>query len=152
MVNKYFDKIVPEQKKLQEIDKNLIENAITLKDRVDKNIESLDISSALEEIIELCRKCNKYIDETEPWVLAKSDELKERLGTVLYNLLDSIRIVSTMLIPFLPTTSDLIFKELNIDINSFDKVKEFNVLKSETTLNEPVILFNRVDKKEKLGE
>ena len=152
MVNKYFDKIVPEQKELQEIDKNLIENAITLKDRVDKNIESLDISSALEEIIELCRKCNKYIDETEPWVLAKSDELKERLGTVLYNLLDSIRIVSTMLIPFLPTTSDLIFKELNIDINSFDKVKEFNVLKSETTLNEPVILFNRVDKKEKLGE
>ncbi len=149
MVNKYFDGIVPSGDYKETIDENLINKAITLKQNVDEHIEKLNVGDALEEIIDLCRSCNKYIDETEPWVLAKDESKKNRLGTVLYNLLESIRIVATLLEAFIPATAESIFNQLNLKVEDFTNVNKFNVINIGNKLNDPKILFNRIDKKEK---
>lgn len=149
MINKYFDGVIPSGEFTEEIDNDLIKEAITLKQKVDKSVEELNVGTALEEIIELCRKCNKYIDTVEPWVLAKDESKKERLGTILYNLAECIRISGTLLQPFLPETSKSIFEQLNISVNSFENVEKFNNIPVGTKLNETKILFKRIDKSEK---
>ena len=105
MTNKYFDGVISNSKKNEEVDNDLINKANNLKLVVDKNMEKLYISDALEEIFNFLRECNKYIDDTTPWVLAKEGKL-ERLQTVLYNLLESIRISAVLLTPFMPTTTE----------------------------------------------
>ena len=117
MTNKYFDGVISNSKVNEEIDTELINKASNLKSVVDKNMEKLYISDALEEIFNFLRECNKYIDDTTPWVLAK-EEKQERLQTVLYNLLESIRISSVLLTPFMPTTTEKIFKQLSIKLLS----------------------------------
>ena len=109
---------------------------------VDENIEKLDIPAALEAIIELFRRCNKYIDETMPWVIAKDDD-KTRLETVIYNLLACIKHGAVALKPFLPTTAESIFEQLNI---SDENVSEFATLESGKKINEAKPLFMRIDK------
>lgn len=144
MTNKYFDGVISNSKVNEEIDKELINKASNLKSVVDKNMEKLYISDALEEIFNFLRECNKYIDDTTPWVLAK-EEKKERLQTVLYNLLESIRISSVLLTPFMPTTTEKIFKQLNTNLNTYDTLNEFGALENNHKLGQIEVLFKRIE-------
>lgn len=142
MCKKYFDSKVPNQNELNELDQALIDYVLSVPEIIEENVDKLDIPAALEAIIELFRKCNKYIDETMPWVLAKEED-KTRLETVIYNLLASIKHGAVALRPFLPTTSSSIFEQLNI---TDDNVSEFATLESGKILNEAKPLFMRIDK------
>ena len=141
MCNKYFDSIVPERHEYNELDEKLISYVMELPKIVEKNIDTLDIPAALESIIELFRKCNKYIDETTPWILAK--ENKERLETVIYVLLSAIKHGAVAIKPFLPTTSSKILEQLNI---TDEDITSFETLKAGTKLNKPEPLFMRINK------
>lgn len=144
MTNKYFDGVISNSKVNEEIDTELINKASNLKSVVDKNMEKLYISDALEEIFNFLRECNKYIDDTTPWVLAKEGKL-ERLQTVLYNLLESIRISSVLLTPFMPTTTEKIFKQLNTNLNTYDTLNEFGALENNHKLGQIEVLFKRIE-------
>ena len=144
MTNKYFDGVISNSKVNEEIDTELINKASNLKSVVDKNMEKLYISDALEEIFNFLRECNKYIDDTTPWVLAKEEKL-ERLQTVLYNLLESIRISSVLLTPFMPTTTEKIFKQLNTNLNTYDTLNEFGALENNHKLGQIEVLFKRIE-------
>lgn len=144
---KYFDGIIPENSEFAEIDSDLIDNVLQLNEKVTNKMNELKIGDALQEILEVLRKCNKYIDDTTPWILAKDEAKQARLGTVLYNLLESIRICAVLLSAFLPDTAEKIFDQLNTEVNSFDSTNEFGLLTSGIKLKEPVHLFDRIDKK-----
>ncbi|MBE7018342.1 MAG: methionine--tRNA ligase [Ruminococcaceae bacterium] len=147
MVNKYFGS-VPTPSEETDLDKDLkscIENTITA---YRKKMDEYKTADALDAIFELIRRCNKYIDETTPWVLAKDDEGKERLKTVLYNLLESIRIISVILTPFMPDTA----KEIQRQIACTDESVEFGKTVSEITLENPTPIFMRIDEEKKLKE
>ncbi len=144
---KYFDGIIPENAEFAEIDSDLIDNVLQLNEKVTNKMSELKIGDALQEIFEVLRKCNKYIDDTTPWILAKDETKQARLGTVLYNLLESIRICAVLLSAFLPETAEKIFEQLNTEVNSFDSTNEFGLLTSGIKLKEPVHLFDRIDKK-----
>ena len=148
MTHKYFNGEVFKPEKLEEIDSDLIESAKTLGDRIEDKMSKFKVAEALEEIIELSRKSNKYIDETTPWILAKDETKQERLKTVLYNLLESIRISAVYLSAFLPETADKIFKQLNTQNRSALSTKTFDGMDSGIILNKPEILFARIDKNE----
>ena len=142
MCKKYFDGVIPNQNELNNLDQELISYVMNIPSIVEQNINKLDIPAALEAIIELFRKCNKYIDETTPWVLAKEEDTK-RLETVIYNLLASIKHGAIALKPFLPTTFASIFEQLNI---KDEDISSFNTLKSGVSLNEAKPLFARIQK------
>ena len=144
---KYFDGIIPESAEFAEVDSDLIDNVLQLNEKVTNKMSELKIGDALQEIFEVLRKCNKYIDDTTPWILAKDETKQARLGTVLYNLLESIRICAVLLSAFLPETAEKIFDQLNTEVNSFDSTNEFGLLISGIKLKEPVHLFDRIDKK-----
>jgi len=144
MTNKYFDGVISNSKVNEGIDTEFINKASNLKLVVDKNMEKLYISDALEEIFNFLRECNKYIDDTTPWVLAKEEKL-ERLQTVLYNLLESIRISSVLLTPFMPTTTEKIFKQLNTNLNTYDTLNEFGALENNHKLGQIEVLFKRIE-------
>lgn len=144
MTNKYFDGVISNSKVNEEIDTELINKASNLKSVVDKNMEKLYISDALEEIFNFLRECNKYIDDTTPWVLAKEGK-QERLQTVLYNLLESIRISSVLLTPFMPTTTEKIFTQLNTNLNTYDTLNEFGALENNHKLGQIEVLFKRIE-------
>ena len=144
---KYFDGIIPENAEFAEVDSDLIDNVLQLNEKVTNKMNELKIGDALQEIFEVLRKCNKYIDDTTPWLLAKDETKKARLGTVLYNLLESIRICAVLLSAFLPETAEKIFEQLNTDVNSFASTNEFGLLTSGIKLKEPVHLCERIDKK-----
>ena len=148
MNKKYFEGIVQSGDVKEDLDNDLINSVITLNERVTAKMDELKIGEALTEIFDVLRKCNKYIDDTMPWSLAKDESKKERLGTVLYNLLESIRICAVLLNPFLTDTSEKIFKQLNTDIISLESTKEFGSLAVGTKLEEPVHLFDRIEIKE----
>ena len=128
------------------IDEELINKVASLKTVVDEKMNGLKVNEAIEEIMEVLRSCNKYIDETTPWVLAKDETKKDRLATVLYNLLESIRICAILLSPFIPDTSNKILEELNTKETSYDSL-DFGKLEENLQLNEPKILFNRIETK-----
>ena len=151
MAKKYFDGIVPEQGKLEDVDQDLIKTVLSAYDKTVKSMDELRVAEAIDNVFEIFRRSNKYIDETTPWVLAKEED-KTRLATVIYNLLESIRIGAILLHSFLPETSEKILEQLNTDINSFDSIKEFGALKSGSKLNEPYALFARIDKDKFLEE
>lgn len=144
---KYFDGNIKNPHCVEEIDDSLIENVLSLNTRVTKKMDELKVGEAIEEIFETLRRCNKYIDETMPWSLAKEESKKERLATVLYNLLESIRICAVFLKPFIPSTAEKIFEQLNTKQNDLDTTKEFGQLEENNTLNEPIHLFDRIDLK-----
>ncbi len=146
MANKYFDGIIENRNVSEEIDKDLIKEVLDLNSKVEDNISKFRIADSLENILDVYRRCNKYIDETEPWVLAKADTKKDRLATVLYNLVESIRIASVYLQAYLPDTASSIFSQLNTDINDYDSTKEFGKYKNGTKLNEAKPLFMRIEK------
>lgn len=145
MSKKYFDGVVTNGEIYEKVDTDLINTASNLYKVVDNKMESLHISDALDCIFDLLRKCNKYIDDTAPWVLFKNEEMNARLSTVLYNLLECIRISSVLLFPFIPTTSMEIFKQLNTNETSYESVKEYGRLEKGIVLNDPKPLFMRID-------
>lgn len=120
---------------------------------VEEKMEELRVADALSAIFSLFRRCNKYIDETEPWVLAKDEAKKERLSEVLYNLTESICIGANLLIPFMPTTAEKILKQINGTKREYEKLSEFGLLESGRKVTEkPEILFARLDQKEIMGK
>ncbi|MEG2351253.1 MAG: class I tRNA ligase family protein, partial [Bacilli bacterium] len=147
MANKYFKGNVTNKKVVTSFDEELIKMVNDLSDKVDKKMDTLEVGLAIDEIFEVLRRCNKYIDETMPWVLAKDEKSNEKLETVLYNLLESIRVCATFLKPFLPSTADEIFNQLNSD----NKEEKFTVDSKYKNMNAKV-LFARIDKEKKLEE
>ena len=112
-------------------------------------MEELRVSEALKEIISVFKRLNKYIDETEPWVLAKDENKKDRLKTVLYNLTEGIVIATSLLAPFTPATGERIAEQLNTELRSFDKLTEFGLYpQGNKVTDSPEILFERLDEKE----
>ena len=146
MNKKYFDSKVENPGVVESVDDSLVSYAKMLPSLVESKMNALKVNEALEDIFELLKRSNKYIDETTPWVLAKDESKKERLQTVLYNLLESIRISAILLRAFIPSTSDKIFKMLNTKNIEFDTL-EFGNLETGITLNEAEILFNRIETK-----
>ena len=144
MSKKYFASKVTNKNQKEDIDDNLIKTANNLYNTVREKMDNLYVSEAIEEIFNLLKQCNKYIDETMPWSLAKDETQKDRLETVLYNLLECIRICATLLQPFIPNISNKILDELNIKNHEFKDIKEFNET-LEYSLNEPEIIFERIE-------
>ena len=147
MANKYFDGIIENTDVCEDIDDNLKNLALDLKNKVDNSMNNLQISDALDNIFELFRACNKYIDDTMPWVLAKDETKQDRLKTVLYNLVESIRFGTVLLQAFIPTTAEKIFNQLNTNIIDFNSLDKFGYYESNTKLNNPEVLFKRIETK-----
>ena len=118
-----------------------------LENKIDKMTQSNN-EKIKEIIFDVLRKCNKYIDDTTPWILAKDETKKDRLATVLYNLLESIRICAILLSPFMPTSVDKILYQLNTKVTSYDSCKKFGQIEINNQLNKPEPIFLRIDKKE----
>ena len=114
-------------------------------------MDNLKVAEAIDEVFEIFRRSNKYIDETTPWTLAKENN-KERLQTVIYNLLESIRVGAVLLHSYLPETSEKIFEQLNTNLTDLDSIKEFGALEVGKELNDPTPLFARIDKEKFLEE
>ena len=140
MGNKYFEGNLQNKSIIENIDSIFIDNINNLKEKVSNKMDSLMISDALTEIFNVLRLSNKYIDETTPWILAKDDKLKDRLETVLYNLLESIRVCAILLEPFLPSTSIEIINQLNNDEKSCEYENN-----NKYELKKPSPLFMRID-------
>lgn len=152
MVNKYFDGVIYAPTRKEEVDLSLEDFAMdTVKTYIEK-MDSYKVSEAVSSAIELARRTNKYIDETAPWILAKSDEGRERLKSVLYNLIESIRILSVLLKPIIPETAEKIAKQINASDLTIESIKTFGTTKVGTHVNEATPLFARIDEKEKLVE
>ena len=147
MVNKYFSGDVVSTGVVDGPDKEFIDGILELKNNVDDNIEKFRIADALESIFDAYRRCNKYIDQTEPWVLAKDESKKDRLSQVLYNLVEAIRIITVLLQPFLPDTADNIFKQINTNITGYDTIDSFGAYKSGTKVGSATALFMRIEVK-----
>ena len=147
MDKKYFDGRVMEHNAHEDIDDELINSVLSLKENVTAKMDELRVGEALQEIIDVLRKCNKYIDDTMPWALAKEEDKKDRLATVLYNLLESIRICAVYQNQFLTDTSNKIFEQLNTNLTSFESTFEFGGLEVGTILSDPVHLFDRIEVK-----
>ena len=144
MCEKYFGGIVPAQTELTDIDNDLIETAVTTRDRVAELMDKLNFSMALEEIWKLVRRTNKYIDETTPWTLIKEGQ-EDRLKTVIYNLLESIRIISGLIKPFMKETSSKINEQIGYTDYSYEDLTKFGLLKVGTKVCKGKNLFDRLD-------
>lgn len=156
MQNKYFDGIIQEPCYEPECaivpDEELKTFALDTVKKVEKCFETYRVADAVEAVLNLAKRSNKYIDETAPWVLAKDESTKARLGTVLYNLLESIRFIAILLSPFMPETSEKIFEQMNCDIKDYDSLKKFGALKPGTNVGEAKALFARIDAEKMLNE
>lgn len=152
MVEKYFGGRVPAPLCKEEIDNDLINKALETPVKVDKNIDKLRIPEALDDIWALIGRANKYIDETTPWILAKDESKKERLGTVLYNLVETLRIISTLTSSFLPETSQKINEQLNIELTTWDSLSAFDGTRAGTSVKKGEAIFPRIDVEAKLAE
>ena len=144
MTNKYFHGTVTNKNSYSE-DEQFINAVSSLKDKVAKKMKTYEVGGALSEIFEVLRKSNKYIDDTTPWILYKDNNL-ERLETVLYNLLEAIRICTILLIPFIPSTTERIFKQIGTSDNSYSSIEKFGYF-SLFKVNAPSVLFERIVEK-----
>lgn len=152
MNNKYFDGVIQEPTAEEVLDFEIKTACTDTVKKVDELLTTYRVADALEAIVALAKRCNKYIDETMPWALAKDEEKKARLGTVLYNLLEGIRYIAILLSPFMPETSDKIMKQLNCDNKDYDTLDSFGTLKPGVKVNKAVPLFNRLDSEKLLAE
>ena len=149
MTNKYFDGVVENGGVKEAVDDDLISVVTGTYDKVEAKMADLKVADSITLIFDLFKRCNKYIDETEPWKLAKDEALLGRLKTVLYNLTEAITIGATLLDAFMPNTAEKIFKELNTTARDFEKLGEFGLYPSGTKVAEqPEMLFARMDQKE----
>lgn len=149
MSNKYFGGVVLNKGVADAMDADLIAAATGVYDKVEAKMAELRVADALTEIFNLFKRCNKYIDETEPWALAKDEAKKDRLATVLYNLVEGISIGAGLLEPFMPETTQRIMAQLNSAVRDFESTKTFGMYPSGTKVTQtPEILFARLDPKE----
>jgi len=152
MTNKYFDGVILPPTEHEAIDDELIKLALNTHKKVEERMETLRVADAIDEIFTLLRRSNKYIDETQPWILGKDEGKKARLGTVLYNLLESIRIAAVLLEPFLPETAQKIYSQLNTKKTDWESLQEFNGIVPGDKVGTPEILFARIDALKKIEE
>ena len=152
MTKKYFDGTVPTPDKTEPVDEEL-------KDAVREGIKSAvelmgsyRVADSLDAIFTMLRRANKYIDETTPWVLAKNESDRPRLATVIYNLLETIRVGAALLVPYIPSTSEAIFSQLATDKTDFSTISEFGALEPGKALGEAFTLFARIDEKKFLED
>ncbi len=152
MVNKYFDGIVLENNCSEDIDEDLKAVATNAVKKVEEKMATLKVADAIDEIWDLLRRSNKYIDETTPWILGKDESKKDRLATVLYNLLESIRIASVLLSPFMPDTAKSIQEQINAKDVNWESIQIFGKTIVGTKVGNATPLFARIDEKKKLEE
>ena len=153
MSNKYFDGVVADKGVSEAVDDDLKSVVCGAYDKVEKLMDNLRVADALSEIFTVFKRLNKYIDETEPWVLAKDEAKQDRLATVLYNLTEGIIMGASLLAPFLPETGDRIASQLNTSLREFDTLHEFGLYPSGNKVTDaPEILFARLDKEETLAK
>ncbi|WZL81583.1 methionine--tRNA ligase [Vallitaleaceae bacterium 9-2] len=150
MVNKYFDGVIQAPDTKEAIDDSLRTLALATPGKVLDKMDDLRVADAMDAIWTLLRRSNKYIDETTPWILAKDEALMPRLGTVLYNLLESIRMSAVMLQPFMPETAEKIFEQLNTQVTDWDSLGNFDGIHAGDKVGEGVALFARLDEKKTL--
>ena len=153
MSNKYFGGVVTNTGVEEDVDADLKATVLGTLTKTTEKMDQLRVADALTEIFALFKRCNKYIDETMPWALAKDPEKKDRLATVLYNLVESISYGAALLESFMPTTSEKILAQLNAKPRTIDQMTEFGLYESGTRVTEtPEILFARLDVKEVLAK
>ena len=155
MTEKYFDGVIPQadySNCSEELDKDLKETVVSRVGNYSLLMNEYKISDAIDEILDILYRANKYIDETEPWILGKDGGDKIRLGVVLYNLLESIRIAGVLLNPIIPETSEKIFAQINTKIMDYESAFEFGGLKPGVKLNKAEPIFMRLDENKILAE
>ncbi len=150
MVNQYNDGTVYDPNNQITVDQTFINLVTSLPKKIEDKLNNLQVSSALHDLFDIFRAANKYIEDTTPWIVAKDETQKERLNTILYNLLECIRVGAVLLQPFLPDTAEKIFKQLNTGAKSWQTLHDFNKNKFINKVNKPEPLFIRIDKAEKL--
>ncbi len=149
MSNKYFDGVVKSTGVTEEVDADLKAVVTSARDKVAEKMKNLRVADAITEVFNLFRRCNKYIDETAPWILAKDEAAKDRLAEVLYNLVESITIGACLLKSFLPETADRILAQLNAGMREYDDLDKFGLYENGNKVTDkPEILFARLDAKE----
>jgi methionyl-tRNA synthetase len=146
MTNKYFDGTVANKNVTEPVDEELKEVTLNAVKLVTEKMDKLRVADAMTEIFNIFKRCNKYIDETMPWALAKDETKQDRLATVLYNLVESLVIGASLLEPFMPETAAKIVKQLNCELRAYDELNEYGKYVSGTKLTDkPEILFARLD-------
>lgn len=153
MSNKYLGGVIADKGVAEEVDEDLKAKVLEVPMNVIQKMEQLRVADAITEVFSLFKRCNKYIDETEPWVLGKDEAKKDRLSTVLYNLVESITIGASLLEAFMPDTTEKILAQLHAEKRSMDEMDRFGKYASGTKVTEtPEILFMRLDSKEVLAK
>ena len=152
MQNKYFDGIIQPGNVKEPVDDELKNFALDTVKKVEKCFETYRVADAVEAVLNLAKRSNKYIDETTPWALAKDEASLPRLGTVLYNLLEAIRYIAVLLSPFMPETSEKIFAQMNCNIKDYDSLETFGALKAGEKVGKAEALFARIDAEKMLAE
>ena len=152
MTKKYFGGIIPENKEFDsEFDKDLKAKTVECVSKFTTLMDEFKLAEASSCVFDMLSRANKYIDETTPWILAKDESQKDRLGTVLYNLLETLRIGAILLYPFIPATSEEIFKELNTSLNTYESL-DFGALECGKEVGEQKVLFQRIDEAKMMAE
>ena len=153
MCNKYFDGVVTNADISLDVDDDLKNTVINTRLKVNECMDKLRVADAITEIFNLFKRCNKYIDETMPWALAKEGDMNDRLNTVLYNLVESIVVGATLLEPFMPETSEKILAQLNAEKRKVTELSQFGLYPSGNKVTDkPEILFARIDTEKMLEE
>lgn len=154
MVDKYFDGCLISDKRSGKYDDELKEMAVSLKAKVEEAVDNAQLSKALEEIFKVVSRANKYIDETTPWVLAKDPSDRDRLCAVLYYLLETIRITSTLLYPFMPTTMPKVWEQIGAEknITTYEYADKFGALHPCVRVKKGEVLFPRIDMEKEIEE
>ena len=152
MTNKYFGGVIQAPKAKEALDGELKEACFEAVKLTEKNIDSYHIADAVEAVINLAKRCNKYIDETAPWALAKDEAQKERLGTVLYNLLEGIRFISVLISPFMPETSKAIQAQIGAQLDTYESLETFGGMIDGNSVGTATPLFARIDAEKMLAD
>ena len=147
MIDKYFGGTLPEERQAEPIDEELINLAVSIRSTVDNYFDETQLKNALIEVFKLVDRANKYIDETTPWILGKDESQKARLASVLYNLLESIRIISSLLYPFMPSTMPKVWEQIGASAEhvTYGNANQFGILPVNVTVHKGEILFPRID-------
>ena len=152
MTNKYFGGVISKDGKEDELDNELKAVIADAKESIIEKMQTWHIADSIDEIWKIVDRANKYIDETTPWILGKNEEDKPRLNSVLYNLLESIRVIASLLSSFMPETASKIAEQIGAKDISFESIKEFGGLEDGTKVGEAVPLFARIDAEKKIEE
>ena len=152
MTKKYFDGVIPAPAGDEGTDAELKETALAAIKAFDEKMDTFHIAEAIDEVVQMLRRTNKYIDETAPWALAKDEAQKTRLGTVMYNLLECIRIAAVLLEPIMPSTCKEIFRQIGTDKTDYASLAAFGGMTAGASVGEASVLFARVDEKKMMDE